>query len=110
MLDGHGYGALSLEGQAAREHLVQHHAGGIDVGSGVDPVAPGLLRGDIVDRAKSLLGQRLSGVGKAGDAEIGHLHAAVTQDHDVLGLDVTVDDAPAVGMAQAAHDLGDEVE
>ena len=36
--------------------------------------------------------------------------AAVPQDHDVVGLDVPVDDPPAVGVAQGLDDLGDEVE
>ena len=110
MLDGHGHGAVALEGQAAGEHLIQHHTGGVDVGAGVDTVAPRLLRGNIVHGAQRLLGQRLPGVGQTRNAEIGHLHAAVPQHHDVLGLDIPVDDAPAVGVAQSAHDLGDEVQ
>ena len=110
MLDGHGHGGIPLKGQPPGQHLIQHHTGGVDVGAGVDPVAPGLLRRDIVDGAEGLLGQGLAGVGQTGDAEVGHLHAAVPQHHDVLGLDVPVDDAPAVGVAQAAHDLGDKVQ
>ena len=110
MLDGHGYGAVPLKGQAAGEHLIQHHAGGIDVGPGVHPVAPGLLRRDIVHGAQGLLGQGLPLVRQARDAEVGHPDAAVPQDHDVLGLDVPVDDATAVGVAEAPHDLGDEVQ
>ncbi len=110
VLDGHGHGAVALEGQAACEHLIQHHTGGVDVGAGVDTVAPRLLRGNIVHGAQRLLGQRLPGVGQTRNAEIGHLHAAVPQHHDVLGLDIPVDDAPAVGVAQSAHDLGDEVQ
>ena len=110
VLDGHGHGAVPLEGQAAGEHLIQHHAGGVDVAAGVDPVPPGLFRGDVVDGAQGLLGQGLGGVLQAGDAEVGHLHAAVPQHHHVLGLDVPVDDAPAVGVGEAPHDLGDEVQ
>ena len=110
VLDRHRDSRVSLERQPAGQHFVQHHAGGVDVAPGVDPVAPGLLRRDIVHGAQGLLGQGLGGVLQAGDAEIGHLHAAVPQDHDVLGLDVPVDDAPAVGVAQASHDLGDEVQ
>ena len=44
MLDGHGYGGIPLKGQLPGQHLIQHHAGGVDIGAGVDPVAPGLLR------------------------------------------------------------------
>ena len=60
--------------------------------------------------AQSLLRQGLGGVFQTGDAEVGHLHASIPQHHHVLGLDVPVDDAPAMGMAQAPHDLGDEVQ
>jgi hypothetical protein len=63
-----------------------------------------------VDGTQGLLGQGLGGVFKARDAEVGHLYAAVPEDHHVLGLDVPVDDAPAVGVAEASHDLGDEVQ
>ena len=110
MLDGHRNGGLSFKGQPSGEHLIKHHAGGIDVAAGVRPVAPCLLRRNIVDGAKGFLCQGLGGIRQTGDAEIGHLHAAVPQDHDVLGLDVPVDDATAVGVAEAPHDLGDEVQ
>ena len=63
-----------------------------------------------MDAAQRLLGQCLVGVSQAGDAEVGHLYAAVPQYHDILGLDVPVDDAAAVSVAEAPHDLGDEVQ
>ncbi len=34
-------GAVPLKGQAAGEHLIEHHAGGVDVGAGVDAVSRG---------------------------------------------------------------------
>ena len=73
--------------------------------------APGLFGGDIVHRPQSLLGEGgLGGGHDPGDAEIGHLDAAVTEDHDVLGFNVPVDDPPAVGVSQGPDDLGDEVQ
>ena len=108
VLDGHGHGGLPLKGQPPREHLIEYHTGGIDVAAGVRPVAPRLLRRNVVDRPQSLLRQGLGGIRQTGDAEISHLHAAVPQNHDILGLDVPVDDATAVGVAEAPHDLGDE--
>ena len=111
MLDGHRHRGVPLVGQATGDHLVEHHAGRVDVAAGVDVAAPGLLGGDIVDGAQGLLGQGgLGGGGEPGDAEVGHLQAAVPQHHDVVGLDVPVDDAPAVGVGEGLHDLGDEVE
>ena len=111
VLNGHRHGGVPLEGQAAGNHLIEHHAGGVQVGPGVDVAAPGLLRRDVVHRPQGLLGEgAVAPGGHPGDAEVGHLHAAVPQDHDVVGLDVPVDDPPAVGVAQGLDDLGDEVE
>ena len=45
-----------------------------------------------------------------GDAEISDLDHVVVRDHDVLRFDVPVDDAPAVGVAEAPHDLCNEVQ
>ena len=50
------------------------------------------------------------GPGDAGDAKVHHPQLAVVQQHDVLGLDVPVDDAVAVGVVEGAEDLGDEVD
>ena len=110
VLDGHGHSGVALKGQPSRQHLIQHHAGGVDVGTCIDAVAPRLLRRDVMDGAQRLLGQGLAGVCQACDAEIGHLHAAVPQNHDVLGLDVAVDDAAAVGMLERLADLCGEMQ
>ena len=44
VLDGHGHGAVPLEGQAAGEHLIQHHTGAVNIAAGVQTLALGLLR------------------------------------------------------------------
>ena len=111
MLDGYRDRGVPLKGQASGDHLIQDHAGGIQVGTGVDVTAPGLLRRDVVHRTQGLLGQgAVPPGGHPGDAEVGHLHTAVPEDHNVVGLDVPVDDPPAVGVSQCLDDLGDEVE
>ena len=100
MLDGYGHSAVSFKGQPPCEHLVEDDTGGVNVAAGVDPISPCLFRRDIVNGAQCLLGQCLGGVFQAGDAEVGHLHTAVPQHHHILRLDVPVDDAATVGMAQ----------
>ena len=61
--------------------------------------ADGLLAGVLILRA-----------GEAGDAKVHDLDPAVRQKHDVLGLDVPVDDALLVGMVQRVQHLLAEVD
>lgn len=70
----------------------------------------GLLRGNIMNGAKCLLRHSLRGIRKAGNAEIGDLYTPVPQDHDVLRLDIPVNNAPAVGVTETAHDLRNEMQ
>ena len=67
---------------------------------------------DVVDAAHGLFAvlYLVLGPGDAGDAKVHHPQLAVVQQHDVLGLDVPVDDAVAVGVVEGAEDLGDEVD
>ena len=109
MLNGDRDRVVSLEGKPARQHLIKHNASGVDIGTGIDMAAPGLLWGDIMHGANGLLGHGNLGSGGTGDAEVRHLNAAVPEHHDVLGLDVPVDDAPAMGVLQALEDLHDKV-
>lgn len=50
------------------------------------------------------------GVGTFGDdlgeSEINHLQVSVTADHDVLGLQVSVDDVQTLEVLEDGHDLG----
>ena len=61
MLNGHRDRIVPLKGQAAGQHLIEHNASGIDIRTGIDMAASGLLRGDVVHRADGLL--RHSGLG-----------------------------------------------
>ncbi len=45
-----------------------------------------------------------------GEAKVGDSHAAFAVDQDVLGLDVPVDDAEAVGCLQGFAHLWDELQ
>ena len=63
-----------------------------------------------MDGAQGFLGQGVALAHDPGNAKVHHLHAAVFQHHDVVGLDVPVDNAPAVGVLQALGDLHGEVQ
>ena len=110
MLDGDGNGVVALERESPRQHFVEHDARGVDVRARVCAVAPRLLGRHVVHRAERLLRERVGGVGEAGDAEVSDLDAAVAKHHDVLRLDVAVDDAARMRVRERLHDLRDEVQ
>ena len=55
-----------------------------------------LLGGDVVSRSQHAGRLRFHGVLRTRDAEVHHLHVAVGLDHDVLRLDVAMDDVKPV--------------
>ena len=110
VLDGDGNGVVALERESPRQHFVEHDARGVDVRARVRAVAPRLLGRHVVHRAERLLRERVGGVGEAGDAEVSDLDAAVAKHHDVLRLDVAVDDAARMRVRERLHDLRDEVQ
>ena len=106
LLDGDADGGVAVKGQGAREHFIEHDAHGVDVRLLVGVLAARLLGADIVDRADGLVGHGDGfKLGDAGDAEVHDLDGAVAEDHDVLRLDVTVDDAALMRMLQGAENL-----
>ena len=108
MLDGNGHRIVPIKGQSAGEHLIKNYTGRIDIAAVIGVVPLGLLRGDVVNRSNSFIGW-VRPVGQARNTEIRHLHGAVPQNHDILGLDIPVNDAPTVGVAEALHNLGNKV-
>lgn len=103
-----------LEGDPAREHLVERDAERIEVGARVDrPVhSPRLLRRHVRQRALDLLRalRRRVLAGKPGrDSEIGELRLARRGlDDDVRGFDVLVDDAMPVDVRDGGRDTNRE--
>ena len=110
VLDGHGHRRFAVVGCTAGQHLIHDDAEGIQVAAAVHMAALGLLRGDIVYGAERLARQRVLRGADAGNAEVRNLDAPVLQDHDVVRLDVAVDDAAAVCMLQRLGDLHGEMQ
>ena len=91
------------------EHLVQHGAQGVDVGTGGDlALAHGLLGAHVVRRAERHAGLGHSATARRGhgkrDTKIGDQRLAVV-DQNVLGLDVAMDHPVAMGVVERARRL-----
>ena len=108
-------GGFSLEGPLAAQHLVEHGAERKDVGAMVDGQAAHLLGRHVAERPEHGAGVGLH-VGDAGflrrrrrdrlgETEVEDLDVIVAPDHDVLGLQIAMDDAARVGGGDAARDL-----
>ena len=88
------------------QQLVQHHAGGVDVAGRLDAAPGRLLRRHVGDGADhvAVAGERVR-VHEVGDAEVHDLDVPPVVEHDVLGLDVAVDDALAVRVRERVEEL-----
>ena len=106
-------GERAGERRPSREHLVEHHAQGVDIRAAIHVFRiVDLFRGDIGRRAQHhpLPGEAVLGVLQgSGDAEVHQLHLALAGEQDVARLDVAVDDLLVMGVFQGlAHLVHDE--
>ncbi len=103
------------EGRAAGDRLVDHEADGEQVAPGVARLAGRLLGAHVArgpDHARAREAAALAGrreVARAGQAEVEEPDVVVVPDHDVVGLEVAVDDLPAVGLGHGVEDLADDL-
>ena len=103
---GHLHGIFPIKRQAARQHFVHDHAHRIKISGLCGCSAAGLLGADIMHRANGFVafGHALL-TRKTGNAEIHHFQAAVSQQHNVLGLYIAMYHPLAVGVFQRTQDL-----
>ena len=87
------------------KHLVHGNAERIDVASRVGILASGLLRRNVVYRADRLALILVYLVFERGYAEIPDFYCPVAQQHDVLGLDIAVDDTALMRVHKGFCDL-----
>ena len=97
---------LAGERHRARQQLVEHDSGRVEVRGLVDRGASCLLGREVLGRAddRPRLGHLARRAG-ARDPEVHHLHAPLAVDDHVVGLDVSVDDPVAVGETERRQDL-----
>ena len=111
LLDCHRNQRVCLKRQLAGKHLEHHHAQRIDVAAGIGEGAAGLLGTDVVHRADGFVGDGLGGAaGKAGNAKISDFDGPVRQQHDIVRLDVAVDNALVVRVLQRPQNLHGKVD
>ncbi len=87
------------------EELVEDHAGGEEVRAAVHRQPLDLLGRHEARRAHHAAHLREARRLDVGDAEVGDLHRAVLEQEDVAGLDVAVDHALPVRVAERVEDL-----
>ena len=110
VLDRHRDRGLAVIRRSAGDHFIHHDTQRIQVAAVIHPAALGLLGRNVMHRTQSLSGQCVAFGHHPGDAEVSHLHAAVFQHHDIVRLDIPVDDPPAVGMLQGLADLNGKMQ
>jgi hypothetical protein len=100
------------DGLGAGQHLEQHQPGGVDVAAGISDAPLHLFGGEVGDGAEQDTGRARDGLAGhgPGQTEVGDLDRAVVVDDDVLGLDVTVDQAVGVGLAEGEQHRFEDVE
>ncbi len=120
--DHGGDGRRPREGPRASEHLVEHQAEREHVGAHVERLARGLLGRHVLGRSQhpAQLGRHevVGGVARwqevarprelarrLGQPEVQQLHVARRRDHDVLGLEVAMNDPLRVRGREPAGDL-----
>ena len=112
MLDEQVLNRLALEGQPAREHPVADHTERVQVSASIDlPVASRLFGAHVQRRSDDDAGAR-DGHPRAfhlGDAEVSEDGASRrTIDEDVVGLDVSMHHAVAVGILEGIRQFGED--
>ena len=97
---------LAGERRAHAQELVENRADGEDIRPMVDPSAH-LLRRHVAEATHDQPGscEAALGIRHLGDAEIEDLHLTATQEEDVAGLDVPMDDPMLVGVVEAVAHL-----
>ena len=101
---------VSRERGVGGGEFVEDAAEGIDVGGGGDRGCCGLLRRHVPRRAEGLSRDGdLRAIGEGGQPEVEDFHklivAALACDHDVVGLQVAVDDVHGVRFGQGIENL-----
>src|SRR5579863_2900540 len=109
MLHGYCNRRITVKRSAPGQHLVHHDAQSVDIGSGTDDFAQGLLRCVVLNRSQ---GHTSSGEAfstyifiDTGDAEVGQLNRPVTTYQHILWFDIAMHDTATMRSTQTKRDV-----
>src|SRR5689334_65415 len=95
----------------AAEHLEQQHARAVDVRAQVERPSLHLLRAHVARRAQDLaVTGAVGAVDMLCNAEIDDREAAVLAEHEVLRLEIAVQDALLMDVAEREHQLAEQLQ
>ena len=106
----YGVRGVARERPAAGEQFVEHDAEREHVAASIGRRTRDLLRAAVVRRAEKLTSDgRVGRSPVAHEPEVEQVHGAGLRHHDVVRLDVTVNEAVVVRVLQRVRDRGDEL-
>ncbi len=109
-LQKRGRRAFAVKGMAVSAQLVQHNAGGEDIGPRVHRLAIDLLGRHVADAAHNLPGSGNVLRSNVSDTKIHDLDHTLFRNHDVGRLDIAMHDATAMRVAQTVADFDNEMD
>ena len=105
-----GNGAVRLERKLTGQHFIHHNADGINIRLIVGDFTARLFGADVMDRTDGAFSHgSCVAARKPRNAEVADFNRAVLQKHDILRLNVAVDNAFIVRVLQRFQNLGDKV-
>ena len=104
MLDRDGNRGIPVKGNPARHHLVHGNSQRINIALGIGNTAPHLLRGAVMNRSHDICRNRI-GIHCLGNAKIRKLYLSVGGYHNILRLDIPVNNSPVMSRLQTERNL-----
>ena len=99
MHHGNGNRIIGIKRFLSGQHLIKHDTNGINIALFIRHVPSCLLRTDVVYRSDCLIGcSHAFFPCKLGDSEVHDFNRSVCQQHDILRLDVPMNDSTVMGV------------
>jgi hypothetical protein len=101
---------VEVEWDFPRQHFIERHSHGINIGSTIDCLASNLFRRHIAESSDGSIGASQSRtILHLGDAEVHHFDDACLVQHQVSGFEIAMDDSLPMRRFDSEEDLLAEV-